>query len=262
MSPSRPADPEPPSNADPVLTRERDHLFRSRESLARMRAVARTAGDVGGDSFSSEALGAAGPAGSRLSPTTRPSRRSSAGSTARPNRSARTARPSTSAAGTSGTTPGTRWSSTGGRRCRARSTGPPRPSRWACGAGAGSASPPARSPRTRTNRSLSTTPPRSARSRAAFCCRRSSALGWDRCGTSSPPSSRTRTTSSGPSSSRASACRGRPAPARRRSACTAPRISSTPIPDRLRRSGVLVVGPNRAFLDYIGRCSRRSARSA
>ena len=59
MSPSRPADPEPPSTTDPVLTLERDHLFRSRESLARMRAVARTAGDVGGDSFSSEALGAA-----------------------------------------------------------------------------------------------------------------------------------------------------------------------------------------------------------
>ena len=59
MTPSRPADPEPPSLADPVLTLERDHLLRSRESLARMRAVARTAGDVGGDSFSSEALGAA-----------------------------------------------------------------------------------------------------------------------------------------------------------------------------------------------------------
>lgn len=59
MTPSRPADPDLPSAADPVLTRERDHLLRSRESLARMRAVARTAGDVGGDAFSSEALGAA-----------------------------------------------------------------------------------------------------------------------------------------------------------------------------------------------------------
>ena len=59
MTPSRPADPELPSTADPVLTLERDHLVRSRQSLAEMRAVAGTAGDVGGDAFSSEALGAA-----------------------------------------------------------------------------------------------------------------------------------------------------------------------------------------------------------
>jgi DNA helicase IV len=59
VSPSRPADPELPSTADPVLTLERDHLVRSRQSLADMRAVASTAGDVGGDAFSSEALGAA-----------------------------------------------------------------------------------------------------------------------------------------------------------------------------------------------------------
>jgi DNA helicase IV len=59
VSPSRPADPELPSTADPVLTLERDHLVRSRQSLADMRAVATTAGDVGGDAFSSEALGAA-----------------------------------------------------------------------------------------------------------------------------------------------------------------------------------------------------------
>jgi DNA helicase IV len=47
------------TDSDPVLTRERDHLVRSRESLAAMRAVASTAGDVGGDAFSSESLGAA-----------------------------------------------------------------------------------------------------------------------------------------------------------------------------------------------------------
>ena len=33
--------------------------------------------------------------------------------------------------------------------------------------------------------------------------------------------------------------------------CTAPRTCSTRYPERLRRSGVLVVGPNRAFLHYI-----------
>ena len=47
------------TDTDPVLTCERDHLIRSRESLAAMRAVASTAGDVGGDAFSSESLGAA-----------------------------------------------------------------------------------------------------------------------------------------------------------------------------------------------------------
>jgi hypothetical protein len=59
VTPSRPADPQLPSTADPVLLLERDHLVRSRQSLADMRAVAGTAGDVGGDAFSSEALGAA-----------------------------------------------------------------------------------------------------------------------------------------------------------------------------------------------------------
>src|SRR6185437_5707108 len=44
------------TDTDPVLTCERDHLIRSRESLAAMRAVASTAGDVGGDAFSSESL--------------------------------------------------------------------------------------------------------------------------------------------------------------------------------------------------------------
>ncbi len=47
------------TDSDPVLTCERDHLIRSRQSLAAMRAAAGTAGDVGGDAFSSESLGAA-----------------------------------------------------------------------------------------------------------------------------------------------------------------------------------------------------------
>jgi DNA helicase IV len=60
VSPSYPTDSEPAStSADPVLTLERDHLTRSRQNLAEMRAVASTAGDVGGDAFSSESLGAA-----------------------------------------------------------------------------------------------------------------------------------------------------------------------------------------------------------
>jgi DNA helicase IV len=47
------------TDSDPVLTDERDHLIRSRESLAAMRVAAGSAGDVGGDAFSSESLGAA-----------------------------------------------------------------------------------------------------------------------------------------------------------------------------------------------------------
>jgi DNA helicase IV len=47
------------TDSDPVLTCERDHLIRSRESLAAMRVVAGTTGDAGGDAFSSESLGSA-----------------------------------------------------------------------------------------------------------------------------------------------------------------------------------------------------------
>ena len=58
MSPSRHPAPEP-STVDPVLSGERDHLVRSRESLAQMRTVASQAGDVGANALSSESLGAA-----------------------------------------------------------------------------------------------------------------------------------------------------------------------------------------------------------
>lgn len=59
MSPSRPADLDSSSTTDPVLAAERAHLTRSRESLARMRDLAGQAGDVGVNALSSEALGAA-----------------------------------------------------------------------------------------------------------------------------------------------------------------------------------------------------------
>ena len=73
-----------------------------------------------------------------------------------------------------------------------------------------------------------------------------------RCATSSRPSSPSRTSSSAPTSTRRSACRARRAPARPRSACTARRTCSTPSATGWPAPGVLVVGPNRAFLDYIG----------
>jgi len=56
VTPSRPTDSELPSTADPVLTLERDHLVRSRQSLADMRAVAGTAGDVGGPNIKKKLL--------------------------------------------------------------------------------------------------------------------------------------------------------------------------------------------------------------
>ena len=72
------------TDSDPVLTCERDHLIRSRESLAAMRAVASTAGDVGGDAFSSESLGAARARRLKALADDPACRRSSAGSTALP----------------------------------------------------------------------------------------------------------------------------------------------------------------------------------
>lgn len=68
MSPPSSAPEQPPTHPpaisrttppDPVLTVERQHLLRSRECLADMRARAVQVGDVGVDSYSSEALGAA-----------------------------------------------------------------------------------------------------------------------------------------------------------------------------------------------------------
>jgi DNA helicase IV len=51
--------PRTESARDPVLAAERQHLLRSRECLVRMQARAAEAGDVGVDAFASEALGAA-----------------------------------------------------------------------------------------------------------------------------------------------------------------------------------------------------------
>ncbi len=51
-------EPSPAESAnDPVLSAERDHLDRARECLGQMRAAASTLSDVGGDAFASEMLG-------------------------------------------------------------------------------------------------------------------------------------------------------------------------------------------------------------
>ncbi|MEN3360942.1 MAG: hypothetical protein V7637_4924 [Mycobacteriales bacterium] len=49
----------PPATTDPVLTAERDHLLHARESLGRMRTRADRIADYGVDALASEALGAA-----------------------------------------------------------------------------------------------------------------------------------------------------------------------------------------------------------
>ena len=71
------------------------------------------------------------PAGSPSSPTTRPRRCSSAGSTSTPRRRTTPTAATTSGAGTSPTTPASRWCSTGGRRSPGRSTAPARATRRA-----------------------------------------------------------------------------------------------------------------------------------
>ena len=63
-------------------------------------------------------------------------------------------------------------------------------------------------------------PERRKQGRAGSSSTRSSGRGPGPCATSWPPSSRTRTTSSGPTPRRPSACRARRAPGRRPSACT------------------------------------------
>ena len=80
---------------------------------------------------------------------------------------------------------------------------------------------------------------------------RSNAPASGRCATSSPPSSPSRTSWSGPTWPTRSASRARRAPARPRSGCTGPRTCSTCTGSGCAASGVLIVGPNRAFLSYI-----------
>ncbi|MDQ4037282.1 MAG: ATP-binding domain-containing protein [Actinomycetota bacterium] len=62
LSPEPPADNpaltrNPPGTDDPVLAAERAHLDRARECLGQMRATARALNDAGGDAFASEMLG-------------------------------------------------------------------------------------------------------------------------------------------------------------------------------------------------------------
>ena len=147
------------------------------------------------------------------------------------------------------TTAGTRSSSTGAPPSPPPSTGPPPPRRWASSCAAGSASTAAGSRPTRTS-----TSPRRRRDRAQRHPRRR-----DRAAPLRPDarhrrrrSSPSRTRSCVATSAPASACRAPRAPARPPSACTAPRGCSTPSARSSTASGVLVVGPNRAFLDHIG----------
>ena len=74
-----------------------------------------------------------------------------------------------------------------------------------------------------------------------------------RCATSSPPSSPTRTTWSGRALEDQTVCvQGAPGTGKTAVGLHRAAYLLYTYPDRLRRSGVLVVGPNRAFLGYIG----------
>ena len=249
------------TDSDPVLTRERDHLIRSRESLAAMRAGGqhrrrrrrrRLLQRVAGRRPGPPAQGAG--------------RRPGRAAVLRPDRpqprtaSARTGRASTSAAGTSATRLGDPlvidWrapmSRSFYRATPAEPMGVRRRRRFGFAAGTLTSY---------EDEPLTAGADVAAPSRAGSCWRRSSGPGSARCGTSSRPSSRTRTTWSGPSWTTASACRARPAPARPRSACTGRRTCSTPT-----RSGC--AGPACWSSARTGRscatsarCCRRSARS-
>ena len=123
---------------------------------------------------------------------------------------------------------------------RRRTAGP------ACAA-AGSASPAASSPVTRT----SCSPAGDEHREPVPAGGDRAAAQRARCATSSPPSSPTRTTSSGPRWPSRSACRARRAPARPRSACTARPTCSTRTAASWPGPACWWSGPNRAFLRYI-----------
>ena len=98
--------------------------------------------------------------------------------------------------------------------------------------------------------------------RAGSCWRRSSGPASGRCATSSPRSSRTRTSWSGPSSTTASACRARRAPARPRSACTGRPTCSTPTRSGCGAPACWWSGRTGRSCATSARCCRPWARSA
>ncbi len=156
----------------------------------------------------------------------------------------------TSAAATSTTSGATRSSSTGGPSCPARSTAPLAPSRWTCGCAAGSGSTRGGSPPTRT----STSSPRSRRD-----------VGHSRILVEEIERPRV-----GPMRDIVATIQPEQDEIVRADAATTVCVQGAPgtgktavglhraawllyaFRDRLVRSGVLVVGPNRAFLDHIG----------
>ena len=144
----------------------------------------------------------------------------------------------------------TRSSSTGAPPSPPPSTGPPPPSRWASSCVAGSASTADGSPPTRTSTcaAAATAPTHSAHPRR----RDRAAPHPARCATSSRRSSPSRTRSCAATSARASACRARPGTGKTAVGLHRAAWLLYSFRAQLDRSGVLVVGPNRAFLDHIG----------
>ena len=258
----RPAAPPPQTRRrrpgrDPVLVAEREYLSQSRQFLRLMREDVLSLRALGGDPVSEEYLKAdlyrRAEALSDLPDTPlffgrldyAPRRQAGTAASSR-------ASGSTSAGGTCTTRRAIRSWSTGGRRCPAPSTGPARPTRWDWNCAAGSASPAASSPRTRTRCSpggRAPLAPAAAVSRILIeeIERPRSGPMRDIVATIAPDQddivrAGARPHAVRPGRTRNREDRGRPAP---------DRLPALRLRRRMARGGVLVIGPNRAFLSYI-----------
>ena len=240
---------------DPVLVREREYLSQSRRFLRLMREDVLSLRALGGDPVSEEYLKAdlyrRAEALSDLPDT--PlffGRLDYAAARAGVAASSR-ASGSTWAGGMCTTRKAIRSWSTGGRRCPAPSTGPARPTRWAWNCAAGSAFPAGSSPRTRTRCSPAT------RARlAASAVSRILIQEIER-----PRSGPMRDIVATIAPDQDDIVRAGPdhtlcvqgAPGTGKTAVGLHRIAYLlyAYPARMARGGVLVIGPNRAFLSYI-----------
>ncbi len=234
---------------------EREYLSQSRQFLRLMREDVLSLRALGGDPVSEEYLKAdlyrRAEALSDLPDTPavlRPARLAPArAATAASSR----ASGSTSAGGTCTTRRASRSWSTGGRRCPGPSTGPARPSRWGWSCAAGSASPAASSPRTRTRCSPAA---RARLGRPAVSRILIQEIERPRSGpmrdiVATIPPDQDDIVRAGPDHTLC--VQG--APGTGKTAVGLHRIAYLlyAYPGRMTRGGVLVIGPNRAFLSYI-----------
>ena len=259
------AEPDSGTGPDPVLVAESEYLSQSRQFLRLMREDVLSLRALGGDPVSEEYLKAdlyrRAEALSDLPDTPLFFGRLDYAPRAQTAASSR-ASGSTSAGGTCTTRTAIRSWSTGGPRCPARSTGPARPTRWGWSCAAGSAFPAASSPRTRTRCSPA--------ARALIPCpRRAAPAPSHRAAVSRILIEEIERPRSGPmrdivatiAPDQDDIVRAGPehtlcvqgAPGTGKTAVGLHRIAYLlyAYPGRMTRGGVLVIGPNRAFLSYI-----------